>query len=142
MLKTERMTRTLVVGTMDALHDTVDFLYKSRNFHVINYKKDDVYDIGNPLPEADEASRKLLKMMSISSNLDLDESEVDTKDTLHINKIKSEIDGHEVVEQIRRELDTIVDIGNGAFELTKDSITLTFISDRTWYYYWSPIVVM
>ena len=92
MLKTERMTRALLVGTMDALEETVDFLYKSRSCHIINFKKDDVYDIGTPLPWADETSSKLLKMMGISKNLELEDEEIAANETLSIAKIHAEVD--------------------------------------------------
>ena len=92
MLKTERMTRALLVGTMDALEETVDFLYKSRLCHIINFKKDDVYDIGTPLPYADETSSKLLKMMGISKNLELGEEEISVNETFSTAKIHSEVD--------------------------------------------------
>ena len=92
MLKTERMTRTLLVGTMDALEETVDFLYESRSCHIINFKKDDVYDIGTPLPCADETSSKLLKMMGISKNLELEEEQISVNETFSTAKIHSEVD--------------------------------------------------
>ena len=92
MLKTERMTRALLVGTMDALEETVDFLYRSRSCHIINFKKDDVYDIGMPLPHADETSSKLLKMMGISKNLELEEEQISADETFSTAKIHSEVD--------------------------------------------------
>ena len=92
MLKTERMTQALLVGTMDALEETVDFLYKSRSCHIINFKKDEVYDIGNPLPHADKTSSKLLKMMGISKDLELEEEQINANEIFSVAKIQSEVD--------------------------------------------------
>jgi len=93
MFKTERMKRVLLLGTMDALPETVDFLYRAGSFHIIDYKEtDDVFDIGNPLPEAERASRRLLDMMSISQNLDMEEEEFPTREKIPVKKIQAEID--------------------------------------------------
>lgn len=92
MLKTERMARVLVMGTMGALPETVDHLYASRAFHVVDFKKDEAHDIGSPLPGADEASAKLLKMMSVSSSLDLKEEDVPPSEPVPVAKVRAEID--------------------------------------------------
>jgi V/A-type H+-transporting ATPase subunit I len=92
MLKTERMSRVLVMGTMDALHETVDYLYQSRLFHIIDFKKDDTHDIGTPLPGANEASGKLLKMMSVSSSLDIQEDNVPDTERLSVDQVNKELD--------------------------------------------------
>jgi len=86
------MTRVLVMGTMDALHETVDYLYKTSLFHIIDFKKDDTHDIGTPLPGANEASGKLLKMMSISSSLDIQEDKIPDAESLSVEQINSKLD--------------------------------------------------
>ena len=93
MFKTERMKRVLLLGTMDALPETVNFLYKTGSFHIIDYKEsDDVFDIGTPLPEAERASRQLLDLMSISQNLDMEEEEMPVGEKIPVKKIQTEID--------------------------------------------------
>ena len=93
MFKTERMKRVLLLGTMDALPETVDFLYRTGSFHIIDYKEtDDVFDIGTPLPEAERASRRLLDMMSISQNLDMEGEEMPLGEKIPVKKIRAEID--------------------------------------------------
>jgi len=93
MFKTERMKRVLLLGTMSALPETVDFLYRAGSFHIIDYKEsDDVFDIGMPLPEAERASRRLLNMMSISQNLDMGEEDLPVVEKIPVKKIQAEID--------------------------------------------------
>jgi len=93
MFKAERMKRVLLLGTMEALPDTVNFLYRTGSFHIIDYREtDDIFEIGNPLPEAEEASSRLLKMRSISQNLDLNEKEIEVKEKLPVRKIQTQIE--------------------------------------------------
>jgi V/A-type H+-transporting ATPase subunit I len=84
------MTRVLVMGTMDAIRETVDYLYGTQSFHVVDFKRDEVHDIGTPLAEANEASAKLLKMMSVSSSLDVEEPSTPQK--VPVDKIRRELD--------------------------------------------------
>ncbi|MDD4307583.1 MAG: V-type ATP synthase subunit I [Thermoplasmata archaeon] len=92
MLKTERMTRVLVLGTMDSLTETVDYLYDSRSFHIVDFRKDEVHDIGTPLPGADRASAKLLKMMSVSNSLELSPDDMPVTEKVHVDSINRELD--------------------------------------------------
>jgi len=92
MLKTERMTRVLVMGTMDAIGETVDYLYDSGSFHVIDFKRDDVHDIGTPLAGADEASAKLLKMMSVSASLEVEDDGAHEGEQMPVEKVRKELD--------------------------------------------------
>jgi len=92
MLRTERMTRVLVMGTMDAIGEAVDYLYDSRSFHVIDFQKDEVHDIGTPLAGADEASAKLLKMMSVSASLEVEEPGIPDTEKMPVQRIRGELD--------------------------------------------------
>ncbi len=80
------------MGTMDAIGEAVDYLYDSRSFHVIDFKRDEVHDIGTPLSGADEASAKLLKMMSVSASLGVEESGIPDAEKMPVQRIRSELD--------------------------------------------------
>lgn len=93
MFKSERMKHVMIAGSSGALHDTVEFLYKSGNFHIMDYKvKDDVYDIGHPLPEADAVSHKLLKLMSIAQSMELEDSDAAVEHAIPVSTIKRDVD--------------------------------------------------
>lgn len=93
MLKTERMRRVLLVGTQEALPGTVDYLYRLGRFHVVDFRdRDGTLDIGTPLAGSESASAKLLKMMSISQNLELADDGRDVTGRLPTDQIARELD--------------------------------------------------
>ena len=93
MLKTERMSRVLVIGTKEALPCTVDRLYDIGCFHVIDFKeRDGTLDIGSPLPGSEAASAKLLKMMAVSENMGLEAGEAGLPSKMSAEKIAYQLE--------------------------------------------------
>lgn len=73
MLRPEEMTRIVIVGSMDGLDPTVECLYELGVLHLIDFTTpDENFKLGPPLPEASDASRKLLKLRSMIRSLELE----------------------------------------------------------------------
>ncbi len=70
------MTRALIVGPRDDLEAIVEKLYALKLLHIVEHKEgQDGLDIGKPLGTAGEASEVLVKLRSIASILQVEESE-------------------------------------------------------------------
>lgn len=73
MLRPEEMTRSVVVGSIDSLSVTIECLYELGVLHLIDFTaQDQDFRIGQPLPQASDASQKLLKLRSMIRSLDIE----------------------------------------------------------------------
>jgi len=73
MLRPEEMTRSVVVGSIDSLGVTIECLYELGVLHLIDFtSQDEEFRIGQPLPQASDASQKLLKLRSMIRSLDIE----------------------------------------------------------------------
>jgi len=117
MLRPEEMTRAVVVGSIDSLGATVECLYKLGVLHLIDFtEQDEDFKIGQPLEEASEASKKLLRLRSMIRSLELEDhkpgqkmtvGELDTKldqalVTLDLNTT-SKADARQKIQSLIRE---------------------------------------
>jgi len=75
MLRPVPMTRALIVGPRDNLEATVENLYNLKLVHIVDHREgEEGLEIGRPLPTASEASEILVKLRSIASALQLEET--------------------------------------------------------------------
>ncbi|AEH61323.1 V-type ATPase 116 kDa subunit [Methanosalsum zhilinae DSM 4017] len=73
MLSPKQMTHALIVGHKSVMKQTVDSLHELNLFHIDDYNEEETgFNIGKPFEKASEVSRKLVKLRSISSLLDLE----------------------------------------------------------------------
>jgi V/A-type H+-transporting ATPase subunit I len=85
------MSRILVVGTKDRLKATIELLYTLENVHVVDFPADsEGFTLGAPLPEASDASHKLLKLRSVEKDLDVDTRRVKAK--ISVKEIEGNLD--------------------------------------------------
>ncbi len=69
------MTRALIVGPRENLEATVESLYGLRLVHIVDHREgEEGLEIGRPLPTASEASEILVKLRSIASVLQLEDT--------------------------------------------------------------------
>lgn len=74
MLRPEKMTRTVIVGSIDGIDDAVECLFQMGVLHLIDFtKQDQDFKLGQPLPKASGASQKLLKLRSIIRSLEIED---------------------------------------------------------------------
>ncbi len=91
MLLPEPMSRILVVGTKKRLPDAIDLLYSLENVHVIDYQGgEEGFSLGAPLPEASDASHKLLKLRSAEKDLAVNVENIIA--TIPESKVRSELE--------------------------------------------------
>ncbi|RZB31053.1 MAG: V/A-type H+/Na+-transporting ATPase subunit I [Candidatus Argoarchaeum ethanivorans] len=70
MLKPEKMTRVVVVGTSDALDQTIENLHKLNLLHIIDYDEEEAgFKIGKPGSMAPKFSEHLVTLRSIENQL-------------------------------------------------------------------------
>jgi len=87
MLRPEKMTRAVVVGSIDSLDTTIECLYELGVLHLIDFtKQDEEFKLGQPLSEASAASKKLLKLRSMMRTLEIEEHR--PEDKLHVSHIE------------------------------------------------------
>jgi V/A-type H+-transporting ATPase subunit I len=73
MLRSEEMTRTVVVGSIESLDVTIECLYELGILHLIDFtKQDEEFKLGQPLSKASDASQKLLKLRSMIRALEIE----------------------------------------------------------------------
>jgi V/A-type H+-transporting ATPase subunit I len=73
MLRPEEMTRAVVVGSVESLDVTIECLYELGVLHLIDFtEQDEEFKIGQPLPNASDASQKLLKLRAMIRALSID----------------------------------------------------------------------
>lgn len=91
MLRPEEMTRAVVVGSIDSLDATIECLYELGILHLIDFtKQDEEFKLGQPLPQASDASKKLLKLRSMMRALEIEEHR--PEDKLHVSHIQTKMD--------------------------------------------------
>jgi V/A-type H+-transporting ATPase subunit I len=70
------MSRILIVGPKGDLEPTIEALYSLETLHLLDFvDQDEAFQIGKPLEKASSASSSLIKLRSICSVLELDESQ-------------------------------------------------------------------
>jgi V/A-type H+-transporting ATPase subunit I len=70
------MSRILIVGPKKDLEPTIEALYSLETLHLLDFvEEDETFNIGKPLEKASSASSSLIKLRSICSVLELDESQ-------------------------------------------------------------------
>lgn len=80
MLKPEKMTRVVVVGTNDVLDTTIENLHKLNLLHIVDYDESESgFRIGRPKPVASKLSECLVTLRSISNQLGVTEKPVEKK---------------------------------------------------------------
>jgi V/A-type H+-transporting ATPase subunit I len=73
MSKSKRMTKAVIVGHKSVLKATVDALHDSNLFHVEDFIEDESgFKISKPFQNAEEVSKKLVKIRSISNFLGIE----------------------------------------------------------------------
>jgi V/A-type H+-transporting ATPase subunit I len=78
MLRPERMSKVSVTGAKSVMADVVDAVHDMRLLHVTEYDGSWAgFDPGDPAPDAETASERLVTVRSIESILDIDRDEVD-----------------------------------------------------------------
>ncbi|MBI0584810.1 MAG: V-type ATP synthase subunit I [Methanomassiliicoccus sp.] len=91
MLLPAPMSRILVVGTKDRLPASIELLYGLENVHIVDFSpEEEGFTLGSPLPEASDASSKLLKLRSMEKDLEVDGSKF--KEKMPVSKIVPSID--------------------------------------------------
>ncbi len=76
MSRPKRMTKAIIVGHKSILKVTVDALHDSNLFHVEDFIEDESgFKISKPFQNAEEVSRKLVKIRSISNFLGIEPKE-------------------------------------------------------------------
>jgi V/A-type H+-transporting ATPase subunit I len=91
MLRPEQMTRVVVVGSIDSLSPAIDRLYELGALHLIDFnEQDEDFRIGQPLPVASSASKRLLKLRAMVRSLEIDEHRPSEK--LDVAEIESRLD--------------------------------------------------
>ena len=70
MSRPKEMTRAVIVGHKSILKDTIDSLYDTNLFHIEDFVEDESgFKISKPLKNAEEVSKKLVKIRSIANYL-------------------------------------------------------------------------
>ncbi|MCS3923375.1 V-type ATP synthase subunit I [Methanosalsum natronophilum] len=73
MLSPKPMTHALIVGHRNIMKDTVDKLHELSLLHIDDYNEEETgFNIGKPFEKASEVSRKLVKLRSLTSLLELE----------------------------------------------------------------------
>lgn len=101
MLEVKQMNRAVIVGHKNIFEETVDALHKANLFQIEDFNEDESgLHIGRPFDNIDDVSKKLIKIRSIASLLDVKETGSKKQDeqavlsTLdeNLNKLDEEID--------------------------------------------------
>jgi len=73
MSRPKEMTRAVIVGHKSILKETIDALHDSNLFHVEDFVEDESgFKISKPFKNAEEASKKLVKIRSIANYLGIE----------------------------------------------------------------------
>ncbi len=101
MLLPDPMSKVLLVGTKDRLEETIELIYSLEAVHLIDFSpEEEGFVLGSPLPGANEASQKLIKLRSAEKDLDIEPRKV--KDKISVKKIESELD--QMISQVEADL--------------------------------------
>ncbi|KAF5414829.1 MAG: V-type ATP synthase subunit I [Euryarchaeota archaeon] len=133
MLKPKQMSRVLLVGHKDVLEQTIEVLHSLHGLHIEEYEDDGYFNIGKPLPGAEQDSKDLLKLRSISSFLGIGDPyhrPVDAKQLSSRLKEKLEALDSTVSEKLSRKSDieaNLKDVETKTHDITPFSgITIDF----------------
>ncbi|MGP8320027.1 MAG: V-type ATP synthase subunit I [Methanosarcinaceae archaeon] len=120
MLSPKQMSRVTIVGHNGILGQTVDTLHGINAFHIEDYYDEELgLKIGKPFENADDVSKKLIKIRSISSFLGVKKGgtgkqnegplilELDTKLEELDNDVSKRTDRKNEIENNLKELDTL-----------------------------------
>lgn len=73
MLRPKEMARVLIAGPRDRLSATIEILYDMKALHLVGHVgEDETFGLGQPLPQASEVSKSLVKLRSIASILEIE----------------------------------------------------------------------
>ncbi len=109
MFLPEPMSRILVVGTKDKLPATVNLLYSLEKVHVIDFSPEtEGFTLGAPLPEASDASHKLLKLRSAEKDLDI--VPVKGGECMPVSKVKADLGS--TVAEIESDVQSVAESKN------------------------------
>lgn len=73
MLKPQKMSRVVIVGVKSQLDRTIETLYNLNLLHIEDYhQEDEGFKLGRPLKRGTKISEDLIKVRSISKNLNID----------------------------------------------------------------------
>ena len=113
MILPEPMSRVTILGPKTLLRPVVDELHGLKLLHIKDHAKSSDMDIGEPLPEYDEVAQLLVRVRTISSNLELKEEKAKAFDG-EIAAVRSRVDSlySEVSEAVARRayLQKVLDI--------------------------------
>ena len=74
MSRPKRMTKAIIVGHKSVLKETIDALHDSNLFHIEDFVEDESgFKISKPFQNAEEVSKKLVKIRSISNYLGIEQ---------------------------------------------------------------------
>jgi V/A-type H+-transporting ATPase subunit I len=109
MLLPEPMSRILVVGTKDRLKDTIELLYRLGDIHVVDFPAEmEGFTLGTPLPEASDASHKLLKLRSVEKDLDVEARGVKAK--VPVREIEAKLDAS--IAEVEADISGVIESKN------------------------------
>jgi len=107
MLSPEQMNRVIIVGSKENLKKTIDVLYESEAVHLVDFPAEEQgFTLGAPLPEASDASQRLLKLRALEKDLELTEESC-PKEVVEVCKVRSDCDSS--VKELDSQLGKIVE---------------------------------
>src|SRR5665647_2647899 len=75
MSRPKRMTKAIIVGHKSVLKRTIDVLHDSNLFHIEDFVEDESgFKISKPFQNAEEVSKKLVKIRSIANYLGIEKT--------------------------------------------------------------------
>ena len=125
MLLPDKMTKILIVGSKTRIKETIDILYSLEVLQPIDFSSEEEgFSLGSPLPEASEASQRLLKLRSAEKELEVVDKPL--AERMLLSKIEDEVD--DVLISLEAEITGAVEsknrIQNRAHELEAAKQTL------------------
>lgn len=110
MLKPTQMTKITVIGTQSHLKKVIDELYALNVLHIDEHVKDDVLDIGTPLPDSTDLSELLIKLNAVLALLGIKPRHVpidtDKKLELVLAEARARVDEVTQLENEQTEVET------------------------------------
>ncbi|MDD3041666.1 MAG: V-type ATP synthase subunit I [Methanosarcinaceae archaeon] len=117
MSRPKEMTRAVIVGHKSIMKETINALHDSNLFHIEDFVEDDSgFKIDKPFENAEDVSKKLVKIRSISSFLGIDkkESVVQKSDSV-LRELDSKLD--ELDRSISAKTEATIKLENDLKEL-------------------------
>ncbi|HIH42177.1 TPA: V-type ATP synthase subunit I [Candidatus Woesearchaeota archaeon] len=127
MFTPKKMEKLLILGEKSLLSTTINTLHKQKVLHIIEHKKNQDVDIGQPLENASKTSELLLKIRSLFSYLNINSLLIqeqlqlnEHKNTNKKNKQKQQIKQQKPsLKQLEKDLTTITSSVNALLESQK-----------------------